>query len=168
MEKYQNCHKLDDIDWSQWQAVHTATLIFVIRDSKILLIRKKRGLGEGKINGPGGKLEPGETPEVCAKREINEELGITVGPITFCGENLFQFADGYSIHVHVFVTDEYEGTPVETDEAIPLWADLDSIPYTEMWEDDELWIPLMLEQKLFKGRFIFDSDRMVDHQLDIL
>ena len=56
------------IDWSTWQPQMLATLLFIFRDGEVLLIRKKRGLGAGKINGPGGKIDPGETPEQCAVR----------------------------------------------------------------------------------------------------
>ncbi len=165
MELYKNCHSVDAIEWDSWHPVHTATCIFVAEEDRLLLIRKKRGLGEGKINAAGGKLEPGETPEACACREIKEELGITVSEVIHCGENLFQFADGYSMHVHIFITNQYEGQPIETDEAIPLWVDIDNIPYSEMWEDDYLWIPLMLKKKPFKGHYIFDGDKMLDHRL---
>jgi 8-oxo-dGTP diphosphatase len=51
---------------------------------------------------------------------------------------------------------------VETDEAVPMWTPLDRIPWEEMWEDDPLWIPLMLEGKGFQARFLFDGDTMVD------
>ena len=54
--------KINDVDWSNWTPEQTATLMFVIDDNRVLLIRKKRGLGAGKINGPGGRLEEGETP----------------------------------------------------------------------------------------------------------
>ncbi len=157
---------LADIDWDNWQAKDPATLLFVIRDNKILLIRKKRGLGKGKINGPGGKLDVGETLEQCAIRELQEELLITPGKLSYHGDNCFQFTDGYSIHVHIYSTTDYQGTPTETDEAIPLWFDLDKIPYQEMWEDDDLWIPLMLAGKSFTGRFLFDSDTMLDQHIE--
>ena len=71
-------NKLSDINWDTWQAKDPATLVFVVRDGKILLINKKTGLGKGKVNGPGGKVEKGESPEDCAIRECQEELGITV------------------------------------------------------------------------------------------
>ncbi len=61
--------QFDDIDWTRWIPKERATLLFVVRDGQILLIHKKRGLGAGKINGPGGRLDPGETPEICAVRE---------------------------------------------------------------------------------------------------
>lgn len=157
---------LSDIDWENWKAKDTATLAFVIKDEQILLIRKKRGLGAGKINGPGGRLEGNESIAQCAVREAQEELGITPLNPEKVGELLFQFTDGYSIHVHVFRSPDLTGTPVETEEAIPIWAPLDGIPYDEMWEDDEIWLPLMIAGTSFKGRFIFDDDKMLDYELN--
>ena len=54
--------------WLQWQPRERATLCFIIKDGEILLIRKKRGFGAGKINAPGGRIEPGELPIDCAIR----------------------------------------------------------------------------------------------------
>jgi 8-oxo-dGTP diphosphatase len=160
--------RVADIDWSSWRATDPATLVFLIRDGRLLLIRKKRGLGAGKINGPGGRLEPGEEAEACAVRELEEELHVRPLGLEKIGENRFQFVDGYSIHVHVYRATEFIGTPTETDEATPLWFDLDRIPYDEMWEDDRLWLPLLVEGTPFSGRFIFDGDSMLDHELDLL
>ena len=53
---------VDDVDWDKWNPEVRATLLFVIQEGRILLIHKKRGFGRGKINGPGGKIESGETP----------------------------------------------------------------------------------------------------------
>ncbi len=158
---------LTDIDWTTWQAVDTATLAFVIKEEQILLIRKKRGLGAGKINGPGGRLEDNESIQACAVREAQEELGITPLHPQKHGELLFQFVDGYSIHVHVFRASDLNGTPIETEEAIPIWSPLDRVPYDEMWEDDEIWLPHLIAGKQFHGRFIFDEDNMLDHVLDV-
>ena len=158
---------LNDINWSNWQAKDPATLLFIIKNNKILLIRKKRGLGAGKINGPGGKLEPGETFLDCAIREVQEELCITPSAPEYIGENLFQFTDGYSIHVHTFIATDFTGEPTETDEAIPLWYSLDEIPYKEMWEDDKYWLPLVLKGQRFHGRYLFDGDQMLDYELNI-
>ena len=47
---------------------------------RILLGRKRRGMGFGKWNGFGGKLEPGETMRQCAVRELQEECGLTAAP----------------------------------------------------------------------------------------
>ena len=158
-------NQLADIDWDRWQAKDPATLVFVIRDGKILLIDKKTGLGKGKVNGPGGKVEPGESPRVCAVRECQEELGITVSNLQYCGQHRFQFVDGYSIHVWVYMTADFEGVPTESVEAKPLWVSLDKIPYALMWEDDAIWLPMMLRGERFQGRWIFDGDTMIDYEL---
>ena len=53
------------------------TAAVIERDGKILIARRKAGDSQaGKWEFPGGKLEPGETPEACLKRELQEELGI--------------------------------------------------------------------------------------------
>ena len=160
-------HRIEDIDWSRWRARDLATLVFHVRGDEILLIRKKRGLGAGKINGPGGKLEPGETAEQCARREVHEELGIRPIGLEQLGETRFQFIDGYSIHVHVFRADDFEGTPQATAEAEPLWYRTSEIPYDEMWEDDRLWLPYVLDRIRFEGRFTFDGDAMLDYELEL-
>lgn len=156
---------LADINWETWQGKILATLVFVIRDGQILLIDKKTGIGKGKINGPGGKLEDGESPEQCARREVREELGIRVSDLQYCGQHRFQFVDGLSIHVWVYKTGTFEGTPTESDEADPLWVPLDEIPFERMWEDDAIWLPMLLRGERFRGRWVFDGDRMLDYEL---
>jgi 8-oxo-dGTP diphosphatase len=154
-----------EIDWLTWKPVDHATLLFVVRGGEVLLIRKKRGLGAGKINGPGGRIQANETPLQAAVREVVEEVCVTPFEIEERGELSFQFVDGYSIHVHVFIAAGCDGEPHETDEAIPLWTRIERIPYDEMWADDRLWVPILLAGKRFSGRFIFDGDAMLDHVL---
>lgn len=157
--------RVGEIDWQRWQPVDKGTILFVISDGQILLIHKKRGLGAGKINGPGGRLDDGETPLECAIREVEEELRISPSGVGEVGELQFQFVDGYSIHVWVFRATDYVGTPQETDEADPLWTPISEIPYDRMWPDDRIWLPLLLADRPFLGRFVFDGDRMLDHEL---
>jgi len=157
--------RIDDIDWESWQPVDRGTILFVIRNGEILLIHKKRGLGAGKVNGPGGRLDDGETPVECAVREVEEEVRVTPIGTRECGQLLFQFLDGYSIHVWVFRADDCQGSPTETEEADPFWVPLDSIPYESMWADDAIWLPLLIQDQGFHGRFVFDRDRMLDYQV---
>ncbi len=159
--------RFDDIDWAAWIPQDVATLCFVRRDGELLLIEKKRGLGAGKINGPGGRLEPGETPAQAAVREVEEELCITPSGLEECGELMFQFCDGYSIHGHVFTAAGFSGTPTETEEAVPLWTPVEQIPFHRMWTDDELWFPHMLGGDFFIGRFLFDGDDMLGHRIEV-
>src|SRR4029079_6250419 len=97
------------MDWTTWEPKERATLLFVVKDGQILLIRKKRGLGAGKINGPGGRIEPGESAIEAAVRETREELGIEAHSPKLHGELHFQFVDGYSLHCSVFVSPDCTG-----------------------------------------------------------
>ena len=98
------------------------------------MIRKKRGLGAGKINGVGGRLEPGESPLTGVLREAHEELAIALIDPVKRGELHFQFLDGYGLFCSVFVASRFHGRPVETEEAAPVWFDLQRLPLDEMWE----------------------------------
>ena len=153
-------------DWSAWQPTERANLCFVTRGDEVLLIHKKRGLGAGKINGPGGRLEPGETAAQAAVREVQEELGVTPNEPQVRGELHFQFADGYALHCTVFLANGCEGEPIETDEAIPLWVRRDEIPFDRMWADDRHWLPGVLEGRCFRGFFEFDGETMLAHNLE--
>lgn len=151
---------MDDF-WNQWQPRERATLCFVIQDGQILLIRKKRGLGAGKINAPGGRIELGEEPHACAVRETQEEVGLTPHGVQSCGELHFQFTDGYSLHCTVFTASSCSGTLIETDEALPIWTPIDAIPYHEMWADDIHWLPGVIEGGSFRAYFHFEGDTML-------
>ncbi len=61
-------------------AIKQLSLVMILnREARsILLGMKKRGFGEGKWNGFGGKLEPGERMIQCAQRELEEESGLQV------------------------------------------------------------------------------------------
>jgi len=159
---------LDDVDWERWSPQVQATLLFVVREGRILLIHKKRGLGAGKINGPGGKLEPGEAPLAGAIREVQEEIGVTPTGVEPRGEIRFQFTDGLRLHGFVFAASGCVGEPRESDEARPLWVAVDRIPYAQMWADDVFWMPWLLEGRRFVGCALFDGDRLLGQRFEPL
>jgi 8-oxo-dGTP diphosphatase len=154
------------VDWSSWQPKEKATLCFVRDHERVLMIRKKRGLGAGKINGVGGRLESGESPLEGILRETREELGIALIDPVKRGELHFQFLDGYSLFCTVFVASRFDGTPIETEEAAPLWFDISRLPFHEMWEDDKLWLPQALEGESFRGFFVFEGEKMLSQRLE--
>jgi 8-oxo-dGTP diphosphatase len=156
------------MDWTTWEPNMRATLLFLQQGDEVLLIRKKRGLGAGKINGPGGRLEPGESPEQCIIREVQEELGITVHDPLARGILRFHFTDGLALYCTVFTATAYHGTPTETDEAIPHWIKTDRIPYDEMWEDDRHWLPGLLAGQTFDSWFEFDGEKMLSRRVEWL
>ncbi|HEU5121728.1 MAG TPA: hypothetical protein VFT59_02690, partial [Candidatus Saccharimonadales bacterium] len=60
--------------------------------------------------------------------------------------------------VHVYLCDEWEGEPVETEEMAPEWFRLADIPYGDMWQDDTHWLPQVLAGDKIYGQFTFDKD----------
>ena len=70
--------KVSQIDWDVWEPAETAVLCYLIVDGSVLLIEKKRGLGAGLVNAPGGHIEADETAAEAAVRETSEETGLTV------------------------------------------------------------------------------------------
>jgi len=61
-----------------------ACMIPILPDGKIGLIKQYRyPIQSEMIELPAGKLDPGEDPEICARRELEEEIGYSAGKITF-------------------------------------------------------------------------------------
>ena len=160
-----------EINPETWVPKESAVLCF-IRDkteNTVLLIHKKRGLGAGLVNAPGGRIEKGESPAEAAVRETEEEVGITVevSDLVHAGDLFFQFTDGHSIRGYVFYTYKWEGVEKETSEADPFWCREGDIPYDNMWTDDSWWLPHLLGGRYFRGRFIFSAEKMLSMSLDI-
>lgn len=138
-----------------------ACLCYIIDGDRMLLIRKKRGLGAGKINGPGGKVDAGETMEASAIRETFEETGITPAGLELRGMLHFDFTAGNPVECGVYRAASWSGKLTETPEAVPFWAPVDALPYDEMWDDDRQWLPLFLAGKKFHAYARIDPDEAV-------
>jgi mutator protein MutT len=143
------------------------SLLFLREGDRILLAMKKRGFGEGRWNGVGGKVEPGESIEQAMAREAEEEIGVTpkayekVGDIEF--DEYFK-GERTIMHVHVFIANEWEGEPAESEEMRPQWFALKDIPYDDMWADDPYWLPQVLDGKKIQATFRLDSsDAIISH-----
>jgi 8-oxo-dGTP diphosphatase len=158
---------VDEIDWDEWDPKEVAVLCYIFEKNKVLLIEKLTGFGQGKVSAPGGHIEEGETASEAAIREVKEEVDLTVKDLVFKGTLEFQFSDGLSMRGYVFFTNSYAGEPKESIEARPFWADVDNLPYNRMWADDEHWLPVAMDGKTFKGRFIFDGEAMLSHSLEV-
>lgn len=151
-----------------WTPNMVANLVFITCGDEVLLIHKKTGLGAGKINGPGGKLEPGETALEAAIREVREELHISALNLREMGELHFDFVDGLRLQCAVFLGSEFEGTPTETIEARPEWFPLADLPFDRMWPDDRYWLPQLLEGRRFRAWFQFDGETMLSREVVFL
>ena len=150
-----------------------ATLCLLIKENKkdkeLLLAMKKRGFGAGKWNGVGGKLdsEKGDKNIIqTALRETQEEIGVEIKEMEKVALLKFKFPynQDWNQDVHVFLARNWTGEPQETEEMLPKWFKTKEIPFDEMWDDDKIWLPYVLEGKKLKADFIFKEGEKIDGQ----
>lgn len=143
------------------------TLCIPFKYPEVLLGMKKRGFGAGRWNGFGGKIKEGETIETAAQREMQEESGIVIGALEKVGIMDFEFeGNPETLEVHIFNVKDFSGEMVESDEMKPQWFNINEIPFENMWPDDELWFPIFLRGKKFKGYVLFkDTNTIIRSQI---
>ena len=107
---------------------------------QVLLGERKYDPAAGEWALPGGHVKEGETPEAGAKREVKEEVGLTVGDLTFYEKR----KDG-KVMVYLYST-VYTGkeTPKAKDDETDgiKWADVESLPKAMVFDNGTL-IPAM-------------------------
>jgi len=149
------------------------TLMILKRDGKLLLGVKKRGFGMGKINCAGGKVEPDETVRQAAIRETFEELSIRVNSCKDMGQVVFRelyFKGVPETNImHIFLSEDFEGEPVETEEMKPEWHPITNLPYGKMWGDDEHWMPEVLRGNRVDAYFHFnEKNTFTDFSVEVV
>ena len=134
----------------------------------LLRNRKKDDANEGKWIGVGGKLERGESPEECCRREVLEETGLTVGTVRACGEILFVSDRWETETMYLFHSPDFTGEPHECDEGTLHWIPVEDIPDLSLWEGDRLFLPLIRsEKRYFRMTLVYKGDELVSHSVDV-
>jgi 8-oxo-dGTP diphosphatase len=87
--------------------------VFIIKDGKVLLGKRKNAHGAGAWAFPGGHLEFGESWEDCAKREISEEIGITIKNIRFGAVTNDIFEKEEKHYITIFLLADYDAGEVQ-------------------------------------------------------
>jgi 8-oxo-dGTP diphosphatase len=148
------------------QRTHTC-LCFCLRDGadgrpEVLLGRKKRGLGAGKLVGLGGHVEPGESAAEATVREVAEESGLVVDPADLRPAAVvdwrFPARPAWDMWVTAFTTSRVRGEARETDEIAPVWVPVTALPLDAMWDDARHWLPHVLAGRTLEAEIVFGDD----------
>ena len=104
----------------------------ILRDGRLLLCRRLKALEAGYWNIPGGKVDHLESSLAAARREAEEETGLTIGKVEFlCHSEYINVADRHHWVSLIFVTRDTQGEPVltEPDKLSDIgWFDPDNLP----------------------------------------
>ncbi|WP_444667796.1 (deoxy)nucleoside triphosphate pyrophosphohydrolase [Cereibacter changlensis] len=101
-----------------------SAVALIDRDGRILLAQRPEGKSlAGLWEFPGGKVEPGETPEAALIRELKEELGIDtkascLAPLTFASHSY----DDFHLLMPLFACRRWEGIPEAREGQTLAWA----------------------------------------------
>lgn len=140
-----------------------ATICYIDNGEGLLLMhrnKKPNDVHEGKWISVGGKLEKGESPEDCARREILEETGLTVKTMDLKGIITFpEFTTDTDWHTYVFKVTDFEGVLVEDCvEGTLEWVPYDQVLSKPTWEGDyELFKWILDDVPFFSAKFTYDS-----------
>lgn len=91
------------------------TILPLDEDGQVWFVRQYRhASGQMLLELPAGTVEPGEEPDVCAAREIREEIGMAAGKLEKMGS--FFLAPGYSTeYMHVYLATNLTPDPLPGD-----------------------------------------------------
>lgn len=117
------------------------TIVFPINEAGVILGMKKRGFGKGWWNGFGGKLKDGESYDQAAIRETFEESHLSIKKLVHVANLHFYFDGTLSVVSRAYISDEFDGGIIETDEMKPRQFSFNNLPYESMWPADRFWIP---------------------------
>ena len=100
----------------------------VVRDGRVMLCRRRPEVHNGlKWEFPGGKLEPGESPEAALRRELDEELDIRVRVDRICDAVLYHYP-GKAVLVLFYLCAIENGEPRPVDCDAVQWVAPEALP----------------------------------------
>jgi 8-oxo-dGTP diphosphatase len=148
-----------------------ATLCYLQKENKTLMlhrIKKKNDIHHDKWNGLGGKFHPGETPEECVIREVEEESGYKIRDPHIKGILTFpNFNAGEDWYVFVFTSAKFEGDQIDSTEGDLQWIDDDQLLELPLWEGDKYFLQWLNKDVFFSGKFFYQEGDLIDYSMVI-
>ena len=146
-------------------------LCYIEKDGAYLMLhrtKKENDENKDKWVGIGGKLEEGESPFDCARREITEETALIADKLNYRGIVTF-VSDLYGTeYMHLFTCDKFSGTPKKScDEGIAEWIKIEDVKNLPIWEGDKIFLDLISEDvSFFSLKLVYLGDKLISHALE--
>lgn len=148
------------------------TLCYIEQNDAYLMIhriKKENDENKDKWIGIGGKIEDGESPHDCIKREIYEETGLTVENPIYRGLVTFVSNEYGTELMHLFSAEDFSGELIsECDEGRLEWIEKKSLYSLPMWEGDRIFLELLdTERRFFSLKLVYEGEHLIHHKLDV-
>ena len=149
----------------------TTTLCYIEKDGAYLMIhriKKENDLNKDKWIGVGGKIEEGESPFDCVRREVYEETGVSIKNPKYRGIITFVSDVWGTEFMHLFTATEFDGEiNYDCNEGKLEWVKKEIIPTLPIWEGDKIFFDLMeKEERFFSLKLCYEGDVLVSHTLE--
>lgn len=146
--------------------MQAATLVYIQQEDKTLMlhrVKKQQDFHEGKWNWLGGKLEQGESPEDCVRREIKEEVGVVVDHMIFKGLLTAPLFDGKQDWIiYIYLVDSFSGELQECNEGNISRIDNNKLLDLNTREGDKHFLPLLFEPWRFSCKATYVEKELKD------
>lgn len=149
--------------------VKLGVLCYIRKGGETLMLhrnKKENDVHEGKWNGLGGKIEPGESPDEAVRREVMEESGLILinyrlrGVITFP-----QFKDSFDWYVYLYESNEFRGNIIDSPEGELHWIENEKITSLNLWEGDHLFFEWLNQSRFFSAKIEYQGEHLKDHEV---
>lgn len=147
------------------------TICYISRGNEYLMIhrvKKENDANRDKWIGIGGKLEYGESPFDCVRREVLEETGLTLNSLSYRGIITFVSNEFGTEYMHLFTSNSFSGNiPDENDEGKLEWIDKARLMSIPMWEGDKIFLELLdKESGFFSLKLVYEGEKLIEHKLE--
>lgn len=150
--------------------MQAATLVYIQQEGKTLMlhrVKKIQDFHEGKWNGLWWKLEQGESPEDCVRREIQEEVGVTVEHMIFKWLLTAPLFDGKQDWIiYIYLVDSFSGELQECNEGNIKRIANENLLDLNTREGDKHFLPLLFEPWRFSCKATYVDKKLKDIHVD--
>lgn len=146
------------------------TLIYIVHQGQVLMMRRRKQPNLGLWTAPGGKLEPGEAPAECARRELQEETGLVVDKLTLRAVLNDEGPQRWLMFVYFGELNAAAPRPglIECPEGELVWLDLDIVLQMEIPAADAVFFPKVMaaDSPVYEAKFFYDQNDTLLNWID--